>query len=214
MIIGSLPSSAQTRAIKEVFATNDVRTLVAYHLGVSIERVTDEAHFTDDLGADWLDRLELTMAVEDQFAGVEITDDDFHRIEVVGDLIRHIETVDNERRQRGAAPVIRKLFGPRLARAMKPTKQQEGCEQVALFFLRLAGDAVRNLIGWCPETRQPIDLQIYVDDATLARIWSNLVRFQCPHCGTKHETKVERLASRPLSLEPAQAKRTRHQHAA
>ena len=214
MIIGSLPSSDQTKALKEVFATNDVRTLVAYHLGVSIERVTDEAHFTDDLGADWLDRLELTMAVEDQFAGVEITDDDFHRIEVVGDLIRHIETVDNERRQRGAAPVIRKLFGPRLARAMKPTKQQEGCEQVALFFLRLAGDAVRNLIGWCPETRQPIDLQIYVDDATLARIWSNLVRFQCPHCGTKHETKVERLASRPLSLEPAQAKRTRHQHAA
>jgi predicted RNA-binding Zn-ribbon protein involved in translation (DUF1610 family) len=84
---------------------------------------------------------------------------------------------------------------------MKPTKQQ-GWEQVALFFLRLAGDPVRNLIGWCPETRQPIDLQIYVDNATLARIGSNLVRFQCPHCGTKHETKVERLASRPLSLEP------------
>jgi acyl carrier protein len=133
MIIGSLPSSDQTKAIKEVFATNDVRTVVANHLGVSIERVTDEAHFTDDLGADWLDRLDLTMAVEDQFAGVEITDDDFHRIEVVGDLIRHIETVDNERRRRGAAPVTRKLFGPRLAGAMKPTKQQ-GCEQVALFF--------------------------------------------------------------------------------
>jgi len=61
---------------------------------------------------------------------------------------------------------------------------------------------MRSLIGWCPETRQPIDLQLYVDDATLARIWSNPVRFQCPHCGVKHETKVERLASRPLSLEP------------
>ncbi len=214
MTIGNLTSKQQTKAMNQVSTANDVRAIIANHLGVDIKRVTDEAHFTDDLGADWLDRLELTMAVEDQFAGVEITDDDFHRIEVVGDLIRHIETVDNERRQRGAAPVIRKLFGPRLARAMKPTKQQEGCEQVALFFLRLAGDAVRNLIGWCPETRQPIDLQIYVDDATLARIWSNLVRFQCPHCGTKHETKVERLASRPLSLEPAQAKRTRHQHAA
>jgi acyl carrier protein len=213
MIIGSLPSSAQTRAIKEVVATNDVRTLVAYHLGVSIERVTDQAHFTNDLGADRLDRFELMMVVEDQFAGVEITDADVDQIEVVGDLIRHIETVNNERRRRGAAPVTRKLFGPRLARAMKPTKQQ-GREQVALFFLRLAGDAVRNLIGWCPETRQPIDLQIYVDDATLARIWPNLVRFQCPHCGTKHETKVERLASRPLSLEPSQAKCTRHQHAA
>ena len=206
MMIGSSTPSEQTTAIKEVFATNDVRTLVANHLGVSVGRVTDEAHFTNDLGADWLDRLELMMMVEDQFAGVEITDADVDQIEVVGDLIRHFETLDNERRRRGAAPVIRKLFGPRLARAMKPAKQQEGCEQVALLFLRLGGDAMRNLIGWCPETRQPIDLQLYVDDTTLARTWSNAVRFQCPHCGVKHETKVERLASRPLSVEPPQTK--------
>jgi acyl carrier protein len=134
MSIGSLTPSEQTTAIKEVFATNDVRTLVANHLGVSVCRVTDEAHFTNDLGADWLDRLELMMVVEDQFAGLEITDADVDQIEIVGDLIRHIETVDNERRRRGAAPVVRKLFGPRLARAVKPTKPQEGCEQVALFF--------------------------------------------------------------------------------
>ena len=69
MTIGGLTSSEQTTAIKEVFATNDVRILVANHLGVSIGRVTDEAHFTNDLGADWLDRLELMMVVEDQFAG-------------------------------------------------------------------------------------------------------------------------------------------------
>ncbi len=206
MMIGSLTPSEQTTAIKEVFATSDVRTLVANRLGVSVGRVTDEAHFTNDLGADWLDRLELMMVVEDHFAGLEITDADVDQIEVVGDLIRHIETVDNERRRRGAAPVVRKLFGPRLARAIKPTKQQEGCEQVALLFLRLGGDAMRNLIGWCPETRQPIDLQLYVDDATLARIWSTAMRFQCPHCGVKHETKVERLATRPLSLEPPQTK--------
>jgi acyl carrier protein len=213
MTIGGLTSSDQTTAIKAAFAANDVRTLIANHLGVSVGRVTDDAHFTHDLGADWLDRLELMVAVEDQFVGVEITDDEIDRIEVVGDLIRHIETMDSERRRRGAAPVFSKLFGPHLARAMKPITQQEGCEQVALFFLRLAGEAMRNLMGWCPETRQPIDLQIYVDDATLTRIWSNVVRFQCPHCGTKHETKVERLASRPLSLEPPQTKRTGHQPA-
>ena len=85
MIIGSLTSSEQTTAIEAVFATNDVRALVANHLGVSIARVTEEAHFTDELGADWLDRLELMMAVEDQFAGVEITDADVDRIELVGD---------------------------------------------------------------------------------------------------------------------------------
>jgi acyl carrier protein len=209
MAIGSLTLSEQISAIKEVFPTNDVRILVANHLGVNVGRVTDEAHFSDDLGADWLDRLELMMMVEDQFPGVEIADDEVDRIEVVGDLIRFIETVDNERRRRGAAPVVRNLFGPHLARAVKSTKQQKGCEEIALFFLRVAGDAMRNLIGWCPETRQPIDLQVYVDDATLSRIWSNLVRFRCPHCGVKHETKVERLASRPLSLERPQTKRTR-----
>jgi hypothetical protein len=61
------------------------------------------------------------MAVEDQFAGVEITDDDVDRIELVGDLIRHIETWDNERRRRGAAPVFRNLFGPHVAR-IRPTQ--------------------------------------------------------------------------------------------
>jgi acyl carrier protein len=208
MIIGSLLSSEQTTAIKGVFTTDDVRSLVANHLGVSVGRVTHKAHFTNDLGADWLDRLELIMMVEEQFPGVEITDDEVDRIEVVADLIRLIETLRNERRRRAAAPLVDSLFGPRLARATKSTKQQEDCEEVAFSF---AGDAMRNVIGWCPETRQPIDLQFYVDDATLARIWSNAVRFQCPHCGVRHETKVERLASRPLALEPARKKRTRPQ---
>jgi len=214
MSIASLTSTDQPTAIKAVFATNDVRTFIANHLGVSVGCVTDEAHFTDDLGADWLDRLDLMIAVEDQFAGVEITDGDVDRIEFVGDLIRHIETLDSERRRRGAAPVLRNLFGPYVARAMKPTKQQEGCDEAALFFLRLAGDAMRGLTGWCRETRQPVDLQLYVDDVTLARIWSNVLRFQCPHCGTKHETEVQRLASKPFSVEPPKTRRTRHEHSA
>jgi acyl carrier protein len=88
MAIGSLTLSEQITAIKEVFPTNDVRILVANHLGVNVGRVTDEAHFSDDLGADWLDRLELMMMVEDQFPGVEIADDEVDRIEVVGDLIQ------------------------------------------------------------------------------------------------------------------------------
>jgi hypothetical protein len=160
---------------------------------------------------DWLDRLDLMIAVEDQFAGVEITDDDVDRMEVVGDLIRHIETMDTERRRRGVAPVIRKLFGPRLARAVKSAKQPV-LRASSPVFLRLAGDAMRSLVGWCPETRN-VKLKINrLYDATLARIWSNVLRFQCPHCGTKHETKVQRLASKPFSLEPPQ--RARHQHTA
>jgi len=211
MSIAGLTSTEQTTAIKAVFAANDVRALVANHLGVSVGRVTDEAHFTDDLGADWLDRLDLMIAVEDQFAGVEITSDDVDRIEVVGDLIRLVETLDNERRRRGAAPAMRELCGPLLARAVRPTKRQEGCEEVALF---VRGDAMRNLTGWCRETRQPVDLQLYVDDATLARIWSNVLRFQCPHCGTKHETEVQRLVSKLFSVETPRTKHTRHHQTA
>jgi len=43
------------------------------------------------LGVSWLDRLELMIRIEDQFAEVEITDDDADQIEVVGDLIRYID---------------------------------------------------------------------------------------------------------------------------
>jgi acyl carrier protein len=86
MTIDSSTSSNQPTPISQV------RTLIANHLGVSIGRITDETHFTDDLGADWLDRLELIMVIEDQFVGVEITDTDFDQMEVVGDLIHCIET--------------------------------------------------------------------------------------------------------------------------
>jgi hypothetical protein len=50
MTIASLKSSQKTRAMTEVLASNDVRTLIANQLGVDVKRVTDEAHFTDDLG--------------------------------------------------------------------------------------------------------------------------------------------------------------------
>ena len=98
--------------MREVLASNDVRTFIANQLGVDVKRVTDEAHFTDDLGADWLDRLDLMIVIEDRFADVVITDEDVDQVEVVGDLIRHIESVE-----------IRKLW-PRLSsRAVEPAEQ-------------------------------------------------------------------------------------------
>jgi acyl carrier protein len=103
MTIASLKSSQKTRAMREVLASNDVRTLIANQLGVDVKRVTDEAHFTDDLGADWLDRLELMIVIEDRFANVVMTDEDVDQLEVVGDLMRHIEDVDSDRRRRAEA---------------------------------------------------------------------------------------------------------------
>jgi len=90
----------KTTAMREVLASNDVRTLIANQLGVDVKRVTDEAHFTNDLGADRLDRLELMIVIEHRFADVVITDEDVDQLEVVGDLIRHIENANSGWRRR------------------------------------------------------------------------------------------------------------------
>jgi acyl carrier protein len=76
---------------EEGLEVREIRALVAKHLDVDVGRVTDEAHFRHDLGADWLDRLELLIQIGDQFADVEIMDDDADQFEVVGDLIRYVE---------------------------------------------------------------------------------------------------------------------------
>ena len=99
MTIASLKIESNSMARKEVLVAKDVRTLIAHQLGVDVKRITDEAHFTDDLGADWLDRLELMIVIEDRFVDVVITDEDVNQIEVVGDLIRHVENMSNDRRR-------------------------------------------------------------------------------------------------------------------
>ena len=68
-----------------------VKKIVADHLGVDEQKVTDEASFIDDLGADSLDTVELVMAFEEEF-GSEISDNEAEKILTVGDAIRFIET--------------------------------------------------------------------------------------------------------------------------
>jgi len=97
MTVGSLTPLQGTTPLKECLSINDVRILVAKQLGVDIESVTSETHFTYDLGADFLDRVELMIAIEDQFAGVEITDDDVEQMQIVGDLIRHLQNAKQVR---------------------------------------------------------------------------------------------------------------------
>jgi acyl carrier protein len=69
-----------------------VRALIARHLDVDIGCVTDDASFIDDLGADWLDCLELMIVIEDHFPGLEIPEDHVDQIQFVGDLIGYIES--------------------------------------------------------------------------------------------------------------------------
>jgi acyl carrier protein len=72
MTIGNLTPPQATAPLGEWFSIKDIRSLVAQQF-VDVESVTSETHFTKDLGADLFDRVELMLAIEDQFVGVEIT---------------------------------------------------------------------------------------------------------------------------------------------
>ena len=63
-----------------------VTEIIVEHLGVEIEKVTENASFIDDLGADSLDTVELVMAFEEEF-GCEIPDEAAEKILTVKDAV-------------------------------------------------------------------------------------------------------------------------------
>ena len=67
-----------------------VKKIVVEHLGVDEAKVTEDASFVDDLGADSLDTVELVMAFEEEF-GVEIPDDAAEKILTVKDAIEYVK---------------------------------------------------------------------------------------------------------------------------
>jgi len=67
-----------------------VREIIINELGVEPEKVTDEASFVEDLGADSLDTVELVMAFEEEF-GCEIPDDAAEKIVTVKDAVDFIQ---------------------------------------------------------------------------------------------------------------------------
>ena len=71
-----------------------VISIIAEQLGVEKDDVTPEASFTDDLGADSLDIVELVMAFEEEF-GIEIPDDAAETIQTYGDAVKFIEANAN-----------------------------------------------------------------------------------------------------------------------
>jgi len=70
---------------------NKVKKMVIDHLGVEESKVTDEANFIDDFGADSLDTVELVMAFEEEF-GSEISDSEAEKFLTVGDAVKFIES--------------------------------------------------------------------------------------------------------------------------
>jgi len=70
--------------------TDDVKNIIVEQLHVTPEKVTDSAHFVDDLGADSLDIVELVMAFEEKFA-LEIPDEDSQQLTTVGKAVEYLQ---------------------------------------------------------------------------------------------------------------------------
>lgn len=70
----------------------ELRELVADKLKVDESKVTMEASFIDDLGADSLDTVELIMSLEDHFE-LTISDDDAKELKTVGDVYNYLKNL-------------------------------------------------------------------------------------------------------------------------
>jgi acyl carrier protein len=66
-----------------------VKDIIVEELGVERDKVTDDASFMEDLGADSLDTVELVMAFEKEF-DVDIPDEDAEKIRTVGDALKYL----------------------------------------------------------------------------------------------------------------------------
>jgi len=67
-----------------------VKDIIVEELGVERDKVSDDASFMEDLGADSLDTVELVMAFEKEF-DVDIPDEDAEKIRTVGDALKYLD---------------------------------------------------------------------------------------------------------------------------
>jgi acyl carrier protein len=70
---------------------NKVKDIIAEELGVEREKLTNEASFMEDLGADSLDTVELVMAFEKEF-DIDIPDEEAEKLRTVGDALNYLHT--------------------------------------------------------------------------------------------------------------------------
>ncbi len=68
---------------------SQVKEIIVDQLGVEAEKVTADAKFIEDLGADSLDTVELVMAFEDKFS-IEVPDDAAEKLKSVKDVVEYI----------------------------------------------------------------------------------------------------------------------------
>ncbi len=69
----------------------EIAAIIAQQFGVDVDSITSETTFEEDLGADSIDIVELSMALEDEYAVGEMSEDDLAGISTVGDLVQYIQ---------------------------------------------------------------------------------------------------------------------------
>lgn len=69
-----------------------VREIIVEQLGVEADKVTSNAKFIEDLGADSLDTVELVMAFEDAF-DIEVPDEEAEKLQSVSEVVAYIKKV-------------------------------------------------------------------------------------------------------------------------
>ena len=114
MIVSSVGETRRTRTTNPAASVLRTCALLSPNIWTLISGVTDDADLSHDLGADWLDRIELIILVE-EITGVEIPDHEANRIEVVGDLILYVDE-----RQSGTRSALR-------VRGSSPTPCDQPC---------------------------------------------------------------------------------------
>jgi len=75
--------------MSEIF--DKVKSIIVERLNVDESKITSDASFIEDLGADSLDSVELIMQLEEAF-DIQIPDEDAEKISTVGDAVKYIET--------------------------------------------------------------------------------------------------------------------------
>jgi acyl carrier protein len=72
-----------------------VKDIIAEELGVEMDKLTNEASFMEDLGADSLDTVELVMAFEKEF-DIDIPDEEAEKLRTVGDAMEYLRAKQEE----------------------------------------------------------------------------------------------------------------------
>ncbi|EFI42474.1 acyl carrier protein [Peptoniphilus sp. oral taxon 386] len=67
-----------------------IKNIVAENLGCSVEELDENTNLIEDLKADSLDIVELTMAIEEEF-GISIKDEDIEKINTIGNILEYVE---------------------------------------------------------------------------------------------------------------------------